>query len=82
MHVTLTRKWSKVKTWNGLLRMRAQLGEQLVLERRMKSLWITETFLAPQDPETVVAVVRVSGSSISDFEFRRVYRALDPRPEG
>jgi hypothetical protein len=73
----LGRKWTKIKTDDGTLRLRAEADGHLVLQRRLKAALLTETFLAPDASDTMVAVVRVDGSGIEGLEFRRVYRALN-----
>ena len=75
--VALGRRWTKVKRPDeGLLRIRAEVEDHLVLERRHKTLALTETFLIPTEPEIIYVVVRIDGSGIEGLEFRRVYRAL------
>ncbi len=71
------RKWTKVKTDEGRYRVRVQLGERLVLQRRADNLTVTETFLDPSDDGSVAVVVRLEGSGLQEIEFRRVYRPLD-----
>lgn len=76
IEVALGRRWTKVKSNRGVTRVRARLGAQLVLERRERTVHITETLLPRTEPETLAVVVRVDGSSVYALEFRRVYRDL------
>jgi len=76
LDVTLGRKWHKVKREDNVIRLRASAQDNLVVERRVKSAVLTETFLAPVEPGVLYAVVRVDGSGVDGLEFRRVYRAL------
>ncbi|MBX2799545.1 MAG: hypothetical protein KTR31_17850 [Myxococcales bacterium] len=72
------RKWTKVRQDDGMLRIRAELGpDYLLVERRIKSMVLVETFLLPKEEDLTYAVVLVDGSGMDGVEFRRVYRALD-----
>ena len=84
--LTLTEgKWTKVvpEDDGGRYRIRFHdLGDQLIVERRLKTTILTETLLAPpgvvdERPHELVVVVRIDGSSLDPgVEFRRVYRQL------
>lgn len=80
--VAVDRGWTRVKEEDGLVKIRAwRSGDRLSVERRLKTTSLTETLLAPDDPEQLYVVVRIAGSGVEGFEFRRVYRALEPGPD-
>lgn len=83
--LTLTEgKWTRVAPEGDASRYRIRyhdLGDQLIVERRLKTTILTETLIAPhggdQPPGELVVVVRLDGSSLDPgVEFRRVYRQL------
>ncbi len=84
VELTLGRKWTKVEIEDGTLRIRArEIAGHLVLERRVKTAVLTETFLPrAEDPSVLYVVARIDGSGIEGLEFRRVYRALHDPAEG
>lgn len=77
----LGRKWTKLRSNRGTMKVRAQLSDQLILQRRERTIRITETLLEPDSEGMLAVVVRVDGSGITPMEFRRVYRNLDAEAE-
>lgn len=72
-------KWTKVAPEEGQkYRIRVtDLGDQLIVERRLKTTILTETLLTPEEKGELVVVVRIDGSALDPgVEFRRVYRQL------
>jgi hypothetical protein len=73
-------KWTKVVPEDGeRYRIRVhELGDQLVVERRLKTTILTETLIQPgEEKRELVVVVRIDGSALDPgVEFRRVYRQL------
>ena len=80
LEVDVGGRWVRRRGPDGMQRLRARHREQLVLERRRNTVIVTETFLAPTEPGVVPVVVRVDGSGVFGFEFRRVYRLLPEEP--
>lgn len=78
--LVLGRKWVRTRSTRGVVRVRARLKDQLVVERREKTVRVTETLLPPDDDGLLAVVVRVDGSGIHPLEFRRIYRNLDEDP--
>ena len=79
--LTLTRKWAKAQRTEGRMKIRAFAEDQLVVERRIKTMTIVETFLPPEEDGSLFSVVRVVGSGMDTIEFRRAYRRLDTELE-
>jgi len=72
------RKWTKVR-WDGSkVKLRAQVGNALKLERRVSGATVVETFLPLEQEGEAAVVVRIDGAGVQATEFRRVYRDVTP----
>lgn len=76
LSLELGKKWIKTRSNRGVTKLRVRLAEQLLMERRERTVRVTETLLPPDDAGTMAVVVRVDGSGVHPMEFRRVYRNL------
>ncbi len=68
------KKWTKVKWGDSKVRIRANRGSSLVLERRVAGASMVETFLPITEAGEAAVVVRIDGAGVDAREFRRVYR--------